>query len=379
MTALLIGVLIVGKEIGGARSWFDIGNFSMQPSEFAKVATLLALSKYLSQLNVNLKKLSTQIKALSIIALPILFIMLQPDAGSAIVFASLFLVLYREGISSIYIVILGFAIALFVITLKFESFLVKKRVMEEFYFGFLSEQFQTQKEEGPLEPFTFLEDLNEEQLNALLAKEDVPVVAIMLAQLDPEKRMKILDKYPPTEKGDLLIQLGSLEDIPLEGIIEVAAKMKEKASFLPRTVNFSRGGGKEIADMIGKMSADEEEKYLQAISNENPDLYKEIKKYHLTFDDILEKFPDDIKRSLFVSADLSALAVALKGIDQEIVDAIIENQPQKRQAMYEPVEKPLPKREVDDARKKIVADAKKMEEDGDISLADILGGGEMVE
>ena len=120
MITLLIGVLFVGKEIGGARSWFDIGNFSMQPSEFAKVSTLLALSKYLSQLNVNLKKLSTQIKALSIIALPILFIMLQPDAGSAIVFASLFLVLYREGISSIYLVILGFAIALFVITLKFE-------------------------------------------------------------------------------------------------------------------------------------------------------------------------------------------------------------------------------------------------------------------
>tara|TARA_Y100001970_G_scaffold180612_1_gene219836 strand:- start:1191 stop:2123 length:933 start_codon:yes stop_codon:yes gene_type:complete len=259
------------------------------------------------------------------------------------------------------------------------SFLVKKRVMEEFYFGFLSEQFQTEKEEGPLEPFTFLEELNEEQLSALLAKEDAPVVAIMLAQLDPEKRMQILDKYPPTEKGDLLIQLGSLDDVPLEGIIEVAAKMKEKASFLPRTVNFSRGGGKEIADMIGKMSADEEEKYLQAISNENPELYKEIKKYHLTFEDILEKFPDDIKRSLFVSADLAALAVALKGIDQEIVDGIIENQPQKRQAMYEPVDKPLPKREVDDARKKIVADAKKMEEDGDISLEDILGGGEMVD
>ena len=96
-------------------------------------------------------------------------------------------------------------------------------------------------------------------------------------------------------------------------------------------------------------------------------------------EDILEKFPDDVKRSLFVSADLGALAIALKGIDQEIVDGIIENQPQKRQAMFEPVDKPLPKREVDDARKKIVADAKKMEEDGDISLEDILGGGEMVE
>jgi rod shape determining protein RodA len=117
---LLIGVLIAGKEIGGAKSWYEIGNFSMQPSEFAKIGTLLALSKYLSQLNINLGKLNAQIKALSIIAIPILFIMLQPDAGSAIVFASLFLVLFREGISNVYLVIVGFAIALFVITLKFE-------------------------------------------------------------------------------------------------------------------------------------------------------------------------------------------------------------------------------------------------------------------
>lgn len=93
----------------------------MQPSEFAKVGTLLALSKYLSQLNLNLQKVNTQIKAISLLALPILLIMLQPDAGSAIVFASLFLVLYREGISSIYLVIAGIAIALFVITLKYDQ------------------------------------------------------------------------------------------------------------------------------------------------------------------------------------------------------------------------------------------------------------------
>jgi len=120
MMLLLIGVVIFGKEIGGARSWYEIGRFSMQPSEFAKVGALLALSKYLSQLNINLKKMDTQIKALSIIALPILLIMLQPDAGSAIVFASLFLVLFREGISSIYLVIVAFAITLFIVTLKFE-------------------------------------------------------------------------------------------------------------------------------------------------------------------------------------------------------------------------------------------------------------------
>ncbi len=120
MVLLLIGVLIIGKEIGGAKSWYDLGSFSMQPSEFAKVGVLLALSKYLSQLNTNLSKLDTQLRAMAILGLPILLIMLQPDAGSAIVFASLFLVLFREGVPSVYLTIVGLAITLFIITLKFE-------------------------------------------------------------------------------------------------------------------------------------------------------------------------------------------------------------------------------------------------------------------
>jgi len=110
----------VWKEIGGAKSWYDLGSFSMQPAEFAKVGVLLALSKYLSQLNLNLNKLETQLRALAILTLPILLIMLQPDAGSAIVFASLFLVLFREGIPTVYLTIIGLAITLFIITLKFE-------------------------------------------------------------------------------------------------------------------------------------------------------------------------------------------------------------------------------------------------------------------
>lgn len=121
MLLLLVGVLIIGKEIGGAKSWYDLGSFSMQPSEFAKIGVLLALSKYLSQLNINLTNIDTQIKAFALILLPIILIMLQPDAGSAIVFASLFLVLYREGISGVYLVILALAISLFILTLKFET------------------------------------------------------------------------------------------------------------------------------------------------------------------------------------------------------------------------------------------------------------------
>ena len=114
------------------------------------------------------------------------------------------------------------------------------------------------EEEGPIKPFEFLLEMTDEQLIALLANEDVPVIAIALAQLDAEKRMTILERMNPDEKGKTLIELGSLQDIPLEAIVEVAGKLKEKASYLPKPVEFSRGGAKEIADLIGEMDADEE-------------------------------------------------------------------------------------------------------------------------
>ena len=262
------------------------------------------------------------------------------------------------------------------------SFTLKRRIMEEFYFGFLSEQFQedgNEEDEGPIKPFEFLTEMTDEQLIALLANEDVPVIAIALAQLDAEKRMTILERMEPEEKGKTLIELGSLQDIPLEAILEVAGKLKEKGSYLPKPVEFSRGGAKEIADLIGEMDAEEGERYMQTLQNENPELYKDVKILVLTFEDIIEKFPDGILRDLMNSVELDALAMAVKGIDQETIDRIIGNLPQKKQAMFEPVEGPQPKREVDDARKAIVTAAKQMEKDGVFNLADMMGGGEMVE
>ena len=260
------------------------------------------------------------------------------------------------------------------------SFSVKKRVMEEFYFGFLSEQIDDDKsDDGPIQPFEFLTDLNNEQLIALLDKEETPVIAMILAQLEPDKKMVILNKLEPTLKGEVLIELGSLGDIPLEGIIEVGARLKEKSTYLPRTAEFSRGGAKEIADMLGDMSSKEQERYMQTLQNEDPDLYAAVKMFFLTFDDIIEKFPSDVQRTLFVAFDLGKLAYAVKGLDLEVVDGIIETQPAKRQAMFEPIEGPVTKREVDEARKEIVAAAKELEKSGELNIEDILSGGEMVE
>ena len=261
------------------------------------------------------------------------------------------------------------------------SFNVKKRVMEEFYFGFLSEDVGQNGTDGnAIHPFEFLKDLTDEQLFALVNKEDPPVIAMTLAQLDPEKRMEVVNKFDSTLKGQVLIELGSLDDVPLEGVIEVGARLKEKSTYLPRTTEFSRGGAKDIADMLGNMSADEQERYMQTLQNENPELQAEVKKYFLTFEDILEKFPENVKRELFVAPDPNDLAIAVKGLDQEVIDGIIDMLPQKKQAMYEPHEGPIAKKEVDDKRKEIFLDkAKEMDKEGTISIIDILGGGEMIE
>jgi rod shape determining protein RodA len=96
---LLILVLVIGREVNGARSWFELGPLSLQPSEFAKFATALALAGYLNNHKQELKRIMVIIPAVAIILLPALLTAMQPDLGSTIVFFSFFLVLFREGMS----------------------------------------------------------------------------------------------------------------------------------------------------------------------------------------------------------------------------------------------------------------------------------------
>ena len=114
---LLILVVIFGKEINGAKSWFEFGSISLQPSELAKFGTSLALAAYLNTRRQDLTKMSVMVPAASIILFPAMLTMLQPDMGSAIVFFSLFMVLFREGMSP-YIFVSGLLmVVLFFLTL----------------------------------------------------------------------------------------------------------------------------------------------------------------------------------------------------------------------------------------------------------------------
>ncbi|MGO4772499.1 rod shape-determining protein RodA [Flavobacterium sp. W22_SRS_FK3] len=120
----LAGLFLFGKTIAGQRCWYAIGSFTLQPSEFAKAATSLALAKYLSDTQINLKETNRQIQALAIIFLPVLLILPQPDPGSALIYSIFIIVLYREGLPSWYVWTGFITILLFVLTLVLEPYVV---------------------------------------------------------------------------------------------------------------------------------------------------------------------------------------------------------------------------------------------------------------
>ena len=118
---LLIIVIFAGSQVKGATSWFTIGGFAIQPSEFTKFATSLAIAKFLSSLHIKMKDFKTKLIAFVIIFLPAILILLQNDTGSALVYASFILVLFREGLSGAILLVGVIATVLFVFSLYFRE------------------------------------------------------------------------------------------------------------------------------------------------------------------------------------------------------------------------------------------------------------------
>ena len=117
---ILFLVLFIGKEINGARSWIEIGNFLLQPSEFMKMATSLAIARYISSYNFKMHSYKSLLTLCGIIFIPVGLIFLQNDTGSALVFGVFLLVLYREGLNGI-VLFFTFLIALvFIFTMVFD-------------------------------------------------------------------------------------------------------------------------------------------------------------------------------------------------------------------------------------------------------------------
>ena len=258
---------------------------------------------------------------------------------------------------------------------------VKKEVLEDYYFKMLSnEKFKDQTSSEKM--FEFLEGLDDEQLFALLSPEKPRVIALALEQVDNEKRMTFLSKVDSEKQNKIVLQTGDLKDIPLEAIIHTAKELKKKSAFLPAPVEFSRGGGKSVADMLAKMSEDDAKNYLEQMKLDSPDLLNDVIKYFLLFDDVIA-MPEGIAATFWgdPEIDLEVMALALADSDTEKIEKLQGYLPGKKQAMFTPktAEDNVAKREIDEAKAKIKDQLQKKIESGDINIEDVLAAPEVEE
>jgi rod shape determining protein RodA len=147
---LLVGLFIFGKTIAGATSWYDLGFFNLQPSEIAKVSTALALAKYLSDIQTDIKRRKDQLYAFLIILLPVALIIPQPDPGSALVFLALVFVLFREGLPLYYLGVVLMVVLIFITTLMFGTIWVAIGIALLIILTFLLKKSRTKIPLGPL-------------------------------------------------------------------------------------------------------------------------------------------------------------------------------------------------------------------------------------
>lgn len=137
MLMLLIATIFLAPDIKGSRSWLVLGPVSLQPAEFAKTATCLALAKYMSTFGFRMNQFADAARVSLIILVPMLLIILQNETGSALVYAALFLVLYREGMPGIFL-FLGFCLAvIFIVSIRFGETTILASIPGESYGLFL--------------------------------------------------------------------------------------------------------------------------------------------------------------------------------------------------------------------------------------------------
>ncbi len=251
---------------------------------------------------------------------------------------------------------------------------LKKTVLEEFYFSFVSEKFTPAKEETK-KPFEFMINLTDEQITYLIGSETPVIMALAITQLPVERQVNVLQNLDPTVQPRVMTEMGHLKEIPLEGVVTIANNLKEKAAFIPRASEFKRGGGEDLAGILSKMRPKDEKRFMEHLEKEAPELVEQIKRYYFTFDD-LPKLPQNLLAEVLKSVEASEVAYALKGQSEEVRQLFIGSLPQRTQIILEDeiklLEGPQPRRKVEAAQKKILEKVRELEKEGRFNLQDFM-------
>jgi len=263
--------------------------------------------------------------------------------------------------------------------LKNISVSLKKEVLEEFYFKLLSNQNKNPERDSSEALFEFLNNLNNEQFFYLLANESSRVIALAADQVSDKKKQDFFSRLDdPLQKNEVIMEIGNLDNIPLEAVVTIANDLKQKVAFLPAPKEFSRGGGESMAKILSQMDADEAQQYLDQIQVDDIELYTSIKQYYLTFEDLLN-MPEHLMKDFWMNPDVDpdSLAKALRSYDEEVINTIVAYLPKRKQAMFTPIDKPISKKEIRASRAQLVSLARKMVSDGQFTMDDIFGQEEL--
>ena len=263
--------------------------------------------------------------------------------------------------------------------LKNISVALKKEVLEEFYFKLLSNQNKHPEADSSEALFEFLNKLNNEQFFYLLANESSRVIALAVDQVSDIKKQDFFSRLDdPMQKNEVIMEIGNLDNIPLEAVVTIANDLKQKVAFLPAPKEFSRGGGESMAKILSQMDADEAQQYLDQIQVDDIELYTAIKQYYLTFEDLLN-MPEHLMKDFWMNPDVDpdSLAKALRGYDEEATNAIVAYLPKRKQAMFTAIEKPISKKDIRSSRAQLVSLARTMVDEGQFSMDDIFGQEEL--
>lgn len=256
--------------------------------------------------------------------------------------------------------------------------LLKQNILEEYYFKMMSTKYHN-LDNGDNQLFAFLNELNDEQVFYLINTEPPKVIALAIDQLSKKRKMNLMDRFDADMKHTIIMELGKLNEIPLEGVVSVAKELKNKTSFLPSPKEFSRGGPKSIANILNQMTIEDAEQYLDQLATDDSELYTEVKKYFLSFEDLLE-MPEHIMKIFWRNPeiDVDDLGKSLKNYDESLVTTITSNLSNRNQAKFSLYDQPLSKRELDKVQLSFVNLARKMHDDQEINLDDVLESTDMV-
>ena len=263
--------------------------------------------------------------------------------------------------------------------LKNISVSIKKEVLEEFYFKLLSNQNKNPDQDNSEALFEFLNKLNNEQFFYLLANESSRIIALSVDQVSDAKKQDFFSRLDdPMQKNEVIMEIGNLDDIPLEAVVTIANDLKQKVAFLPAPKEFSRGGGESMAKILSQMDADEAQQYLDQIQVDDVELYTAIKQHYLTFEDLLN-MPEHLMKDFWMNPDVDPdnLATALRSYDEEVTNTIVAYLPKRKQAMFTPIDKPISKKDIRIARAQLVSLARTMVDEGQFSMDDVFGQEEL--